>query len=120
MPNADGKETSLRIYPLPRQKELNLWITCTGGKERFAEAGAIGANVLTALLFQSAEELADFDAIILLAGHSSVGSCEQALSESFANHVSGFVDLVHKLRGQNLLFASRISVDVRVVAEGSS
>ncbi|MBE9251904.1 LLM class flavin-dependent oxidoreductase [Dolichospermum sp. LEGE 00240] len=59
LPNGIGKETETRIYPLPKQKEIAIWITCTGGKERFVEAGAIGANVLTALLFQPIEELAE-------------------------------------------------------------
>jgi natural product biosynthesis luciferase-like monooxygenase protein len=38
---------------------LPVWITCSGGGERFQEAGSIGANVLTALLFQEIEELAE-------------------------------------------------------------
>ncbi|MEM9927445.1 MAG: LLM class flavin-dependent oxidoreductase, partial [Cyanobacteria bacterium P01_D01_bin.50] len=52
-------ETKIKIYPLPKQQELNVWITCSGGKERFAEAGSCGGNILTALLFQSVEELAE-------------------------------------------------------------
>jgi natural product biosynthesis luciferase-like monooxygenase protein len=59
LPNGMSKETETRIYPLPKQPEIDIWITCTGGKERFIEAGAIGANVLTALLFQPTEELAE-------------------------------------------------------------
>lgn len=58
LPNGNGEETEIRIYPLPKQPELPIWITCSGGKERFVEAGAMGANVLTALLFQPMEELA--------------------------------------------------------------
>ncbi|MDH5654176.1 MAG: amino acid adenylation domain-containing protein [Gammaproteobacteria bacterium] len=56
---ANGKQEKvrLRLYPMPVQKELPIWITCSGGRERFIEAGAIGANVITALLFQTAEEL---------------------------------------------------------------
>ncbi len=57
---ADGNAQlqEVRVFPLPMQPELEIWITCSGGAERFSEAGAIGANVLTALLFQSVEELA--------------------------------------------------------------
>ncbi|HEY3079150.1 MAG TPA: MupA/Atu3671 family FMN-dependent luciferase-like monooxygenase [Chloroflexota bacterium] len=58
-PNGLGEHVALRTYPRPRQPELRYWITCTGGKQRFVEAGAVGANVLTALLFQSVEELAE-------------------------------------------------------------
>ena len=59
LPNGTGEDTEIKIYPLPKQTDLPTWITCSGGKERFIEAGAIGANILTALLFQPIEELAE-------------------------------------------------------------
>jgi len=59
LPNGVGEETEIKIYPLPKQQELPVWITCSGGKERFIEAGAVGAKILTALLFQPIEELAE-------------------------------------------------------------
>lgn len=59
LPNGNEEKTEIRIYPSPKQSRLPIWITCSSGKERFLEAGAIGANVLTALLFQSMEELAE-------------------------------------------------------------
>lgn len=59
LPDGDGKETEIKIYPLPKQPELSSWITCSGGKEGFIQAGAKGANILTALLAQTLEELAD-------------------------------------------------------------
>jgi len=55
--NGKGESTEIRIYPLPKQRDLQIWITCTGGMERFVEAGEGGWNVLTALLFQSVNEL---------------------------------------------------------------
>ena len=55
--NGTGQMIPTRIYPLPRQRELNIWMTCSGGAERFSEAGTHGFNVLTALLFQNVEEL---------------------------------------------------------------
>jgi natural product biosynthesis luciferase-like monooxygenase protein len=57
--NGLGQPASVRIYPTPRQPELNSWLTCTSGRERFAQAGALGLNVLTALLFQSVDALAE-------------------------------------------------------------
>ena len=63
LPNGKKEETEIKIYPLPKQPELSTWITCSGGKERFVEAGAIGANILTALLFQPISELAEKIAI---------------------------------------------------------
>ncbi|MEM7593985.1 MAG: MupA/Atu3671 family FMN-dependent luciferase-like monooxygenase, partial [Cyanobacteria bacterium P01_A01_bin.83] len=63
VPNGVSKLAKIKIYPLPKQRELDVWITCSGGAERFAEAGNCGANILTALLFQSVEELAEKIAI---------------------------------------------------------
>jgi natural product biosynthesis luciferase-like monooxygenase protein len=54
-----GRPVEVRIYPKPRQQQVTAWLTCSGTAERFAEAGAIGANILTALLFQTEEELAE-------------------------------------------------------------
>jgi len=58
-PNGVGAPTEVRIYPSPWQDELDVWITCSGGRERFEDAGRRGFNVLTALLFQDVEELAE-------------------------------------------------------------
>jgi len=57
--NGAGAPIAVTIHPLPIQPELNVWLTCSGPAERFAEAGAMGFNVLTALLFQTVEELAE-------------------------------------------------------------
>jgi UDP-glucose 4-epimerase len=58
-------------------------------------------------------ELAAFNSVVLVAGHSSVGACGRQPSEAFSNNVSAFVDLVHKLRGQKLIFASTSSIYLR-------
>lgn len=58
LPNGAGQEIQVRLHPAPWQPALSTWITCSGGAERFVQAGECGANVLTALLFQSADELA--------------------------------------------------------------
>lgn len=63
------------------------------------------------------DELAAFGAVVLLAGHSTVGACRDDPAGAYANNVAGFVDLVHKLRGQRLVYASSISVHVRTDAE---
>jgi len=55
--NGVGEPSSVRIFPRPAA-EPPLWITCTGAEERFVEAGRAGFHVLTALLFQTPEELA--------------------------------------------------------------
>jgi 8-amino-7-oxononanoate synthase len=55
--NGKDEPTTVRVFPRPVQPELPTWVTCSGGVERFRQAGALGANVITALLFQDVEEL---------------------------------------------------------------
>ncbi|MHA6691268.1 MupA/Atu3671 family FMN-dependent luciferase-like monooxygenase [Devosia sp. A449] len=45
--------------PRPVQKELPIWVTTAGNPETYRDAARQGANVLTHLLGQSVEELAD-------------------------------------------------------------
>lgn len=59
LPSGRGNKVPVRVYPAPQQPKLATWITCSGGAERFIQAGEHGANVLTALLFQSVDELAE-------------------------------------------------------------
>ncbi|MFL6335979.1 MAG: MupA/Atu3671 family FMN-dependent luciferase-like monooxygenase [Pyrinomonadaceae bacterium] len=54
-----GKEFELGILPRPIQSELPIWLTCSGDPQMFVKAGELGHNVLTALLSQSVEEMAD-------------------------------------------------------------
>ncbi|MBL1076413.1 LLM class flavin-dependent oxidoreductase [Nocardia sp. 2] len=59
LPNGAGEQRSVRIFPAPIQPALPVWLTCSGGIERFEMAGALGVNILTALLFQEVDELAE-------------------------------------------------------------
>lgn len=54
-----GNTVEVRIFPHPIQPELPIWITAAGSPETFELAGEIGANLLTHLLGQSIEELAE-------------------------------------------------------------
>lgn len=54
----DGSTVETRTLPRPIQKELPVWVTAAGSQETFRSAGRIGANLLTHLLGQSIEELA--------------------------------------------------------------
>jgi natural product biosynthesis luciferase-like monooxygenase protein len=49
--------------PRPVQKELPVWLTTAGNPESYREAARLGANVLTHLLGQSIDELAEKIAI---------------------------------------------------------
>jgi natural product biosynthesis luciferase-like monooxygenase protein len=61
--SAPGGATQVRIYPTPVQRELPLWITAARSPESFRQAGALGANLLTHLLDQDMDALAEKIAI---------------------------------------------------------
>lgn len=111
--NGAGADVPVRIYPAPVQKELAVWITCTGDKQRFVEAGCSGANILTALLFQNLDELeskiniykkaradSGYDpetGIVSLMLHTFIGDDESEVKEivrkPFTEYIKSSVDL---------------------------
>ncbi|HSF43041.1 MAG TPA: MupA/Atu3671 family FMN-dependent luciferase-like monooxygenase, partial [Thermoanaerobaculia bacterium] len=54
-----GRETEVRIFPRPVQPELPVWITAAATPGTFTLAGEIGVNVLTHLLGQGLERVAE-------------------------------------------------------------
>jgi natural product biosynthesis luciferase-like monooxygenase protein len=56
-------EVEIRTLPRPVQPELPFWVTAAGNPETFRQAGQMGANMLTHLLGQSIEKLAEKIAI---------------------------------------------------------
>lgn len=54
-----GDHVRLRMYPPPVQPELPLWITSANNVRNFERAGSLGANLLTHLLDQEIDELAE-------------------------------------------------------------
>jgi iturin family lipopeptide synthetase A len=52
-----GTSFGARIYPMPCQAELPIWITVVKNPETYAEAGRRGYGVLTNMMGQSLEEL---------------------------------------------------------------
>jgi natural product biosynthesis luciferase-like monooxygenase protein len=57
--NALGDTVHLRTMPRPVQRELPIWITAAGNPDTFRRAGMLGLNILSHLLGQSLEALAD-------------------------------------------------------------
>ncbi len=57
--NGVGEPSEIKIYPTPVQRELPIWVTAAGDPRTFANAGAIGAHVLTHILDQDDEALAE-------------------------------------------------------------
>ena len=58
----------------------------------------------------SKQELAEFEVIIVLAGHPSVPSCLGELSSPWLNNVTNFTDLLDKTDDQLIIYASSASV----------
>ncbi len=58
-PGPLGEDVTLRTLPRPIQPEFPIWITAAGNPETFRLAGKKGTNILTHLLGQSVEEVAE-------------------------------------------------------------
>jgi natural product biosynthesis luciferase-like monooxygenase protein len=58
-PGPNGQDVDVRTLPRPVQAELPVRVTAAGSPETFRNAGEIGAGLLTHLLGQSVEELAE-------------------------------------------------------------
>ena len=55
-------------------------------------------------------DLDKYDVVVLLAGHSSVASCVGPIIDPWLNNVTNFTELLKKLTGQTLIYASSASV----------
>ena len=55
----NGQTFEIQTLPRPIQSELPVWLTSAGSADTYRKAGEIGAHVLTHLLGQTIEELAD-------------------------------------------------------------
>ncbi len=93
-----GRNRKLRIYPTPVQPELPLWITAARSPESFKKAGALGANLLTHLLDQDVDTLAEKIALYrgerAANGHDPDGGNVTVMCHSF---LAADGDTVHRL-----------------------
>jgi natural product biosynthesis luciferase-like monooxygenase protein/amino acid adenylation domain-containing protein len=116
-PGVAGKTVEMQIHPRPIQPELPIWVTAAGNPETFALAGRVGANLLTHLLGQNIEELAEKISIyrdawraaghgpgtgqVTLMLHTFVGDDVDVVREKvrkpFCNYLKSSVDLVKDL-----------------------
>jgi natural product biosynthesis luciferase-like monooxygenase protein len=73
-PTQTGEMFGVVTQPRPVSKELPIWVTIAGNPDTWREAGEIGANVLTHLLGQTIDEVADkikiYHAALRGAGHN--------------------------------------------------
>lgn len=57
-PCVEGTKVAIKVLPRPIQPKLPIWISIAEGAESWRRAGAIGANVLTAIVRQPLDALA--------------------------------------------------------------
>jgi natural product biosynthesis luciferase-like monooxygenase protein/amino acid adenylation domain-containing protein len=112
-----GNELSVRLFPQPMQRELPVWVTVVNNPETYRRAGEIGAGILTNLMGQTVEDLAQNVALyrralaehghdpargrvsVLL--HTFVGGEAEAVRERarqpFCDYLKSSLDLLQKL-----------------------
>jgi natural product biosynthesis luciferase-like monooxygenase protein len=85
-----GKTAEVRIFPRPVQSEIPMWITSGGDVETFRNAGRIRAGLLTHLLGQEIDQLAD-----------KLGEYRKAASERDDGWPGHVVLMVHAFLGDD-------------------
>ena len=112
-PGAIGRDVEVATQPRPIQRELPFWITTAGNPETYRTAGALGANVLTHLLGQSLEEVAQKIAIYrdarAAAGHDPSTGIVSLMLHTF---VGESVDRVREIVRQPMKEYLRSSVSL--------
>jgi natural product biosynthesis luciferase-like monooxygenase protein len=89
--NGLGADTEIELFPKPIQKQLPVWITVSGRKESYIDAGKIGANILTHMLWQDLPTIAERIAVY-----------RQSLQENGFPPESGVVTvMVHTFLGKD-------------------
>jgi natural product biosynthesis luciferase-like monooxygenase protein len=58
-PGVNGQDAEVRIMPKPVQRDLPTWVSISSDTATWVKAGELGANVLTAILRQSLNDLAE-------------------------------------------------------------
>lgn len=111
--DGDDRRLELEVFPRPVQHELPVWVTSSGNPRTFEKAGEIGANLLTHLIGQSLEELAEkvqlyrqsrgrhgFDpaaGVVTLMLHTFLGddleAVRERVSEPFRRYLSSAISL---------------------------
>jgi natural product biosynthesis luciferase-like monooxygenase protein len=133
-----GPKGDVRVKTLPRpvQRELPFWITAAGTPDTYEQAGRLGAGVLTHLLGQTVEELADklarYRAAWQEAGHAGeghvtlmlhtfVGDDEAAVHETvrqpMKEYLRSSVDLIRKAAWSFPAFATQAEVTGKSAGE---
>lgn len=86
-PNGVGDMVEISLVPRPVQTELPLWITTGGTSETFTRAGAVGAHLLTHIITQDLDALAEriklYRSARANAGHDPDTGCVTLMLHTF-------------------------------------
>ncbi|MGH8900459.1 MAG: MupA/Atu3671 family FMN-dependent luciferase-like monooxygenase [Egibacteraceae bacterium] len=86
-PNGVGDVVEVGLVPRPVQAELPLWITTGGTSETFIRAGAVGAHLLTHIITQDLDALAErielYRSARANAGHEPDAGCVTLMLHTF-------------------------------------
>ncbi len=134
--NPMGKTVEIGTLPRPVQKELPIWLTAAGNPETFRQAGQLGAGVLTHLLGQTVEEVADkvrqYRVAWHEAGHPGTGhvtmmlhtfigntvdEVRAAVREPMKRYLGSAMDLVRQAAWTFPTFVQRAAADGRTPGE---
>lgn len=130
--SGSGDTIDVRIHPAPISKALRTWITAAGSPDTFVRAGAIGANILTHLLGQTVEQVAqriatyrtaradnghDPDAgIVSLMLHTFIGhnrdDVRELVREPFTSYLRSSISLV-----ENLIKSAHLPFDLATISD---
>ncbi|HSV44749.1 MAG TPA: MupA/Atu3671 family FMN-dependent luciferase-like monooxygenase, partial [Ramlibacter sp.] len=135
-PGPQGKPVDIQTLPRPIQKELPVWVTAAGNPETFEQAGTLGCNLLTHLLGQTVEDVAEklrlYHAAWHKAGHAGrghvtlmlhtfVGNDEDAVRETvrqpMKDYLRGAMDLIRQAAWSFPTFVQRAAQDGKTPAE---
>ncbi len=134
--NPLGKTVEIGTMPRPVQKDLPIWLTAAGNPETFRQAGELGAGVLTHLLGQTLEDVAEKvrqyrvawhkaghkgNGHITLMLHTFVGDDENEVRDivraPMKHYLGSAMDLVRQAAWTFPTFVQRAAADGRTPAD---
>jgi natural product biosynthesis luciferase-like monooxygenase protein len=127
-----GDMIDVRIHPVPVSKALPTWITAAGSPDTFVRAGSIGANLLTHMLGQTAEQLAEHIAryraaradnghdpdagIVSLMLHTFIGQdrddVRELVRQPFTSYLRSSISLI-----ENLIRSTHLPLDLATISD---
>jgi natural product biosynthesis luciferase-like monooxygenase protein len=122
----EGRDVAVRTLPRPVQRRLPVWVTTAGNPETWARAGAIGANVLGALVGYTPDDLREQVAAyraaradaghdpdegrVTLVAHTHVGTDDDAVRELAREPMTSYLK-TYLRQFQNLALEATQAVD---------